>query len=259
MHDTATPAAGGWRDIERYAYVERPYEDVWAWLGGHLSMLGDPLPGGGRAIELRIRPAGMEVSRPVRLHVGGMVCGEDRARAGLQWTDATHPHLFPQLKGTLEIAPVPSDAAPFTQLGIVARYRPPLGPLGAVGDRLVGAEITDAAMTIWLDELADAVADHLVPPSLQPEPDPAAATEPDRGDDNPDVWRVFVAVEQLAVRPGGAAGACEALRAMPGIVHVSLNPFSGLATVDHDPAVCSFDQVTAALEAQAAARPAGQP
>lgn len=257
MHDTATSAARGWRPIERYAYVERPYDDVWMWLAGHLSLLGDPMPDGGRAIEFRIRPAGKEVSRPVRLHVGGMVCGHDRARAGLRWADATHPHLFPQLAGTLEIAPVPSDGPPFTQLGIVARYRPPLGPLGAVGNLLVGADITDVSLTTWLDELADAVADHLVPPSLQPDPDPAVAAPPNYRDYGPDVRRVLVPVDQLAVRPGGATRACEALRAMPGIVHVTLNPFSGLAAVDHDPAVCSFDQVTAALEA--AAGPADQP
>jgi hypothetical protein len=155
--------------------------------------------------------------------------------------------------GTLDIAPVPSDGAPFTQLGILARYRPPLGPLGVVGDRLVGAEITDASLTSWLDELADAVADRLVLPSLQPKSQPAAAAAPDQSDDNPHLRRVLVALERLAVRPGGAAGACEALRSMPGIVHVSLNPFSGFAMVDLDPALCSFDQMTAVLEAQGAA------
>ena len=255
MPTTTTPTGRGWRHIERYAYVERPYEDVWAWLAGHLSALGDPLPGGGHAVELRIRPGGVEVSRPVRLHVGGLVAGEERARAALGWADATRPHLFPQLEATFEIAPVPNDAVPFTQLGVLARYRPPFGALGAVGDRLVGAEVTDAALTTFLDELADAVANHTVAPSPSPSPSPHPEAEPRRGGRD-GVQRIHLTVDGLAVRRGGAVGACDTLAAIPGVVHVSLDPWTGLVAVDHDPARCSVAQLTAALDEQAAARPA---
>jgi hypothetical protein len=248
MDAVATSADRGWRHIERYAYVERRYEEVWVWLAGHLSALGDPLPGGGRSVELRIRPAGREVNRPVRIHVGGLVCSEDRARATLAWVDATRPHLFPQLEATLEIAPVPNGAAPFTQLGILARYRPPLGALGAIGDRLLGADVTDAALTLFLEELADAVADHLVSPSLQPQPErPGFAPSYD----NPDIRRVLLPVDGLAEQRGGAVGLCDALARTPGIVHVSANPFAKLVAVDYDPERCTSAQVIAALEEQA--------
>ena len=247
MDAVATSADRGWRHIERYAYVERPYEEVWVWLAGHLSALGDPLPGGDRSVELRIRPAGREISRPVRIHVGGLVCGEDRARATLAWVDAAHPVLFPHLEAMLEVAPVPHDALPFTQLGILARYRPPLGPLGAIGDRLVGADVTDAGLTLFLEELADAVADHLVPPSLQPEPDrPGFAPSYD----NPDIRRVLLPADGLAVQRGGAVGLGDALALTPGIVHVSVNPVAGVVAVDHDPERCTSAQVIAALEEQ---------
>jgi hypothetical protein len=239
----------GWRTIERYAYVERPYEDTWTWMASHLSTLGEALPGGGRAVELRIRPAGTEIARPVRLYVTGLVCGEDRARAGLEWTDAAHPHLFPHLEGTLEIAPVPHDGPPFTQIGILARYRPPLGPLGAIADRLVGAEITDAALTAWLEELADAIDDRVVAPSLRPEPVPP----PIPLAEDPALRRVLLPVDGLAVRRGGAVGACATLEARPGVIHVSLNPFSGLIAVDHDPDVCPSDQLMDVLDGEQAA------
>lgn len=248
MGAAATSAERGWRHIERYAYVERPYEDVWAWLAGHLSTLGEPLPGGGRAVEFRIRPAGLEVSRPVRLHVGGLVCGEDRARAELGWVDAGHPHLFPQLEAVLEVAPVPNDDAPFTQVGIRARYRPPLGPLGAVGDRLVGAEVADATLTLFLEELTDAVADNVVAPSLRPCPEDPGFAPPH---DDPGVRRVLLTVDGLGARPGGAVGVRDALAVLPGIVHISVNPFAGLVSVDHDPARCSFDRMVEVLEDQA--------
>jgi hypothetical protein len=251
MDAAATSADRGCRHIERYAYVERPYEEAWVWLAGHLSSLGDPLPGGGRAVELRIRPAGVEVTRPVRLHLGGLVCGADRARATLEWVDAAHPHLFPRLEAMLEIAPVPNDEAPFTQLGIVARYRPPFGPLGAIGDRLVGADVTDAALTLFLDQLAGAVADHVDPPSLRPRTErPGFAPSYD----DPGIRRVLLPVDGLAVRPGGAVGLAEALQAVPGIVHVGVNPFAGLVAVDHDPERCSSGQVLAVLEEQPTAR-----
>jgi hypothetical protein len=249
MSETVTSTERGWRTIERYAYVERPYEDTWTWMASHLSTLGEPMPGGGRAVELRIRPAGTEIARPVRVHVAGLVCGEDRARAGLEWTDATHPHLFPRLEGTLEIAPVPHDGTPFTQIGILARYRPPLGPLGAIGDRLVGAEITDAALTAWLDELARAVDGEVVAPSLRSMP----VVPPCPLAEDPAVRRVLLPVDGLAGRRGGAVGACDTLKAQPGVVHVSLNPFSGLIAIDHDPDVCPSEELMDVLDDEQAA------
>lgn len=249
MNETSTSSSRGWRNIERYVYVERPYEDTWMWMAGHLSTIGEPLPGGDRSLELRIRPAGTEIVRPVRLHVAGLVCGENRARAGLGWTDAIHPHLFPQLEGTLEIAAVPHDGVPFTQIGIQARYRPPLGPLGAIGDRVVGVEITDAALAAWLDELADAVEGQVVAPSLRPEPVPPPAPPAE----DPAVRRVLLPVDGLAVRRDGATGACDVLRALPGVIHVSLNPFSGLVAVDVEPDVGHTDQLLAALDDEPAA------
>ena len=246
MSETLQATGRGWRHIERYVYVERPYDDVWPYLAGHLSRLGEPLPDGGRAVELRIRPAGREVSRPVRLHVGGFVCGDDRTRASLEWADAAHPRVFPQLEASLEIVPVPHDGAAFTELGVVARYRPPLGPLGAIGDRLVGAEVVDASITEFLDDLADGVVESVAAPLPAPGAE-AADGGADRPEDTPGIRRLLFPVDGLAVRPGGAAGACAALVAVPGVVHVSLDPGIGLAAVDHDPARCGPDQLTAAL------------
>src|SRR5919198_1411996 len=161
MPDRATRSTRGWREIHRYAYVQRPYEDVWFWLAGYLRTIGAPLPGGGRSVELRVRPGGVDLHRPVRLHLAGLVCDTGRASVGLSWVDAAHPHLFPELDGVLELTPVPNEARPFTQLGVVARYRPPFGPLGAVGDRLVGAEGADAALTAFIDEVAQTAEAHL--------------------------------------------------------------------------------------------------
>ena len=242
MSDTLQAAGRGWRQIERYVYVERAYDDVWPYLAGHLSSLGELLPDGGRSVDLRIHPAGRTVSRPVRLHVHGFVCRDGTTRASLGWADAARPRMFPLLEASLEIMPVPHDGAPFTQLGVVARYRPPLGPLGALGDRLAGAEVVDASITEFLDELAVAVERRVPVPAARPA-EPAERPDGDAG-----LRRLFLPVDGLAVRPGGGAGAGAALAATAGVVHVSLDPGTGLMAVDHDPAVCGPDRLRAALE-----------
>jgi hypothetical protein len=242
----------GWRHIERYVYLQRPYEDVWGWLAGHLSTLGEPLPGGGRSVELRIRPRGREIARPVRLEVAGVVAGDDRTRASISWTDVTHPNLFPRLEATLEVMPVPDGAARFTQLGVQADYRPPLAVVGELGDRLVGGQVTDAALTTFLDELADAATDQIAPPSRGGGTD-RETTHP--AGEEAAIRRLLVTVDGLGVRPGGAVGVTRALAAVPGVLHVSVDPWTGLAAVDHDPARCGLDEVAAALEEQAASPP----
>jgi hypothetical protein len=247
MPSTVTSTTGGWRHIVRYAYIERPYDDVWGWLAGHLSTLGQPLPGGGRSVELHIRPAGVEISRPVHFHVSGLVCGNERATAAIGWVDAARPRLFPEFSAVLEVAPVRSDGAPFTQLGIIARYRPPFGPVGALGDRLIGADLTDEALNTLLDELARAAEGDIDPP--------APAESPDQPDaehhklDDPGLRRLVLQVDGLAVRPGGAVGVAEALADVPGVVNVSLNPPAGLVSLDHDPAVSRLHEMLAVLDA----------
>jgi hypothetical protein len=233
MTGAATVSTRGWRRIERYTYVARPFDAVWSWLAGHLSTLGHPLEGGGRSVELRIRPGGREISRPVRLQVSGLVCDEDRATSAIGWADATHPRLFPELHAILEV--------PCTQLGILARYRPPLGPLGSIGDRLIGAEVTDVALTTLLEELARAAEG-----ALEPQPPEPTGRAPDL--EEPTLRRLFLTVDGLALRPGGAAGAAESLEALPGVTHVSLNPLAGFVVVDHDPARCGLDQMRAVFE-----------
>jgi hypothetical protein len=250
MPKTTTSSTRGWRILERYAYVPRSYEDTWVWLATHLSTLGDPLPGGGRSIELHIRPGGREISRPVRLQVGGLVCADGSARAALAWADAAHPRLFPKLTAVLEIVPLPNEARPFTQIGVQARYQPPLGPVGTVGDHLVGGEVADAVITNFLDELVDAVM-NAVPVPSRPEDRVVDLGE----SDNPSLRRLFLTVDGLAVRPGGAAGVHDTLLSLPGVVRADIDPWTGLIAVGHDPTRCGLEELTDALERRAAGSP----
>jgi len=235
----------GWKELCRYTYVQRRYEEVWPWLAHHVWNSGEVLPNGGRSIPLRVRPAGVDVSRPLRLKLGGVVTRNGHTSMTIHGVDAAHPHLFPELDGDLEVAPVPNTGLPFTQIGVVARYRPPLGALGAVGDRLIGREVADAALTAFLDDLAEAAERELDPPGPLLGPAASPSSPPAEG---ADVSRVFVTIDGLGVRPGGAVGAAGALRAIPGVVAVSIEPWSGLTAVDYQPSVCTTNQLLLAVE-----------
>jgi hypothetical protein len=248
MSDTTIPKDRSWRGIERYAFVPRAYDEVWPWLAGHLSTMGDPLPGGGRSVELHISPAGRDVSRSVRLAVGGLVCRDGAACASLQWADASHPRLFPKLTAVLELRPLPNDRRPFTQIGVQARYRPPLGPVGLIGDHLVGADIADVAITNFLDDLVGSVTDGL---PAEPEPEPVVV---DLAGGDPELRRHFLTLDGLGIRGGGAVGVYEALSSLPGVVHVSVDPWTGLVAVDHDPHRCGLAEMVAVLERRVEAR-----
>jgi hypothetical protein len=248
MSDMSTPKSRRWRSIERYTYIPRSYDEVWPWLAGHLTTLGDPMPGGGRSVDLHIRPAGKDVSRPARLGVGGLVCRDGVARASLHWADAAHPRLFPKLTAVLEVRPLPNDVRVFTQIGVQARYQPPLGRVGMVGDHLVGAEIADVAVTNFLEYLVRAVSDGL-PPASEPE----RAVVDLAGSDDSDLRRHFLTLDGLAVRGGGAAGVYDALVSLPGVFRASVDPWSGLVAVDHDPTRCTLAEMAAVLERRAEA------
>jgi hypothetical protein len=247
MADTPTSTTRGWRPIERYAYVPRSYDETWAWLAGHLSGLGEPLPGGGRSVELHVGPAGREFSRLVRLEVGGLVCADGGARAALAWADAAHPRLFPKLTAVLEVLPLPNESRPFTQIGVRARYRPPFGPVGSVGNHLVGGDVADAVITNFLDDLVGVL--------MGAVPAPQRSEDTRRDDDGGSLRRLFLTVDGLAVRPGGAVGVHAALLAVPGVVRAGIDPWTGLIAVDHDPDRGGLEEILDALERQAASAP----
>jgi hypothetical protein len=148
---------GGWREIRRYAYVERPYEQAWALLAGapRLVLGGEAAPEAGVGqVELHVRRAGLELKRPVRVYLAGVVCTETRAELALRWEDAGHPGLFPVLEARLELTPVAFGLAPATHVGLVGRYRPPFGAFGGVADRLFGADVVDDSVGTFVEDLA---------------------------------------------------------------------------------------------------------
>jgi len=234
-----------WRTIRHFAYVERPFRDVRrAVAAAPQRLLADPSPSNGADLaELRVRRAGLDLGRDVRIFIGDVQVGIHSARLPIRWEDATRPGLFPILEATLEIAPVRAGRHAMTQLGLFGRYRPPFGRLGALADDLAGHRIVVESVERFLDDLVDRFETTL--PAPEPGDDRPAGTA------NPDVpapRRIVLPVEGLDRRPGGATGLALRLLGEPGVVDATVNPKSNLAVIDYDGATCSVGQLLRLLE-----------
>ena len=225
----------GWREIRHYAYVERPFDDVWALLarspaevlGGGSEVSGTP------ETSLSVKRAGVEMSRDVRLRFGGFVCDQHRARLSLQWEDAHHPRLFPVLAAVLELAPLRGGRRQITQIGVVGRYRPPFGAIGGLADRLAGEDVAIDSVARFVEDLARRV-EAVIPEPPVVEEDPAVSRPPA----DTRLRRVFMPVDQLDDWPGGAAGVGRYLDAAPGVVRAEVHPLAGMATIEFNPELC---------------------
>jgi hypothetical protein len=246
----------GGRSVHHYAYVERPYEAVWMKLaqaprqviGGDEAWSAD-----GALSELHVRRAGVDVSRAVKIKLGGIVAEDEMARMGVRWEDSRHPHLFPVLQGILSLAPVESGRRHVTQVGLVGRYRPPFGALGGIGDRMVGDEVAAEAIAGFVDDVA-----RRLEALVDTEPFGREIAEDLVGADDSEYRRILVPLDGLADRRGGAVGIGRQLRGAPGVLRAQIDPVAGMAEIEYDPDLCSLSRILAELEVDAPPpKPAG--
>lgn len=226
----------GWRQICHYAYIERPFDEVWTLLArSPAEVLGaeTETPGVPEA-SLHARRAGMEMSRDVRLRFGGLVCDEHRARLSLRWEDAHHPGLFPVLEAVVELAPLKGGRQQITQIGVVGHYRPPFGVIGAVADRLAGEAVAAESVSRFVEELARRLEGLIAEPAAAGK-DPRLIQPPV----GPGLRRVFIPVDRLDDRPGGAACVGRYLESAPGVVRAEVHPLAGMAAIEFDPELCN--------------------
>ncbi len=89
------------------------------------------------------------------------------------------------MEAAVEVIPVPTGHRPVTQVGLVARYRPPLGRLGAMGDAVAGSRIVLESVERFIDDLATRIeAEVDLPadtPRLEDGPIPATSGSPGAG------------------------------------------------------------------------------
>jgi len=126
--------------------------------------------------ELRVQVGDSSIGRRVHAEVGPMRTST-RTRdlpprtldIPLSWRAAEHPALFPTMRGTLRIRGAGRNTV---ELRLTGEYAPPLGVVGAVGDRLAGHEATTASLHRYLLEVASRLglklAEHAPPPAPRP-------------------------------------------------------------------------------------------
>lgn len=251
MHEHGEPEPSahphGWRTIRHFAYLDRSFRDVRRALAAapQLILAGPSGAGEGASAplaELRVRRAGVDLARDVRMVIGDIEIGVHSARLPLQWEDAAHPGLFPILDATLDVAPVHAGRRAMTQLGLLGRYRPPFGRLGGLADSLAGQGIVLESVEQFLDDLVARFLADLPEPEPEPEAEVAEGHGPLRR-------RIVLPVDGLDQTPGGAAGLGLRLLAEPGVLDASVNPMTGLAVIDYDSSATTAAALIRLLEA----------
>ena len=236
-----------WQTVRHYAYVDRPYEAAWTKLAEvpHEVLGARPgADGGSGAAPLRAHAGGVEVDRTVTIRFGGLVCEDEMARMALRWQDSRHAALFPVFEGILSLAPVVAGHRHLTQVGLVGRYRPPLGAAGAVVNRLAGAQVAEEAIAGFADAVAHRLGSMVAPES----PAPGDSESEEDHEVVPGNARILVTMDGLSERRGGAVGVSRQLAATPGVTHAEINPLIGLATIEYDPEACSLTRILTELE-----------
>ena len=187
--------------------------------------------------------AGVDLSRDARVVLGDMEVAAHAVRIPLHWEDARRPGLFPVLTATLEIVPVASGRHRTTQLGLLGRYEPPFGRLGALADSLAGSRLVFESVERFLDNLVERLERDLPEPPLAPED---AGVSPARPPGR--LRRVFLPVDGLGDRAGGALEIQRRLEARTGVVAVQVDPLTKMAVVEYDATACGLTQLLTELD-----------
>ncbi len=97
---------------------------------------------------------GRRVGKQVAIEIGKPVQTRGRTWLPISWCATGPQGLFPALEGELEVAPL---GANLTQLGLSARYRPPLGLLGETLDRALLHRIAEATIRDFVERVGVAL------------------------------------------------------------------------------------------------------
>lgn len=149
------------RELYLYDYLEVPYDDVVAAVEEHGDELFQSATDDARDrahhvhANLVVDLGAFEVGREIVVDIGDLERPENtRATLPLRWQAWEHEGLFPSLTADLEIVML-ADRPPLTQVTLVGTYEPPMGLLGAAGDRLWGHRIAEAALHGFLGTVVE--------------------------------------------------------------------------------------------------------
>ena len=91
---------------------------------------------------------------PARIEFRTPVSGHSNAVIGLRWCARRHVSLFPVMEAEISVRPTTS---PSSEMILVGEYRPPLGLIGLLMDRLIGARLAISTAQAFLQDVAKAI------------------------------------------------------------------------------------------------------
>lgn len=107
-----------------------------------------PTPGADMTLGVDL-PAGVRLSRDVRVGVGPLFTEDDVLTLPVWWEAAHRPDLFPTFDGGIEVRAVEGG----TEVRLVGSYQPPLGWVGQFADGLIGHRFVIASLEAFLTDL----------------------------------------------------------------------------------------------------------
>jgi hypothetical protein len=143
--------------VHDFAYVDLPVEAVrrrvLAGGDGWLSTLAEAAADEGEALRIRVGPMdGMpRIGKVVSVDTAAPYVRGDVMVMPLVWHATGVSAAFPVLQADLEVAPIGDDR---TQLSLLGRYDPPLGPLGRRLDALLFHRLAEASVRSFLRRVA---------------------------------------------------------------------------------------------------------
>lgn len=105
----------------------------------------------GEELRGRVGPGGL-LAKEVVIAIGKPFMSRRGAVLPVRWRATGAEALFPSLEGELSIESAEDGA---TNLHLRATYRPPLGAVGSLMDRLVLARLARSTAANWVDGIAD--------------------------------------------------------------------------------------------------------
>jgi hypothetical protein len=121
-----------------------------------LPLLADQASARGEELlaQVGVGPARRGLRKRVRVGFGPVVRYPSRTTLAMTWEPTGPGALFPVLEADMEIGALGSNR---TQLGLNARYRPPLGTLGRAIDRALLHRVAEATIKDFLDQAGQAI------------------------------------------------------------------------------------------------------
>ncbi|HUG32526.1 MAG TPA: hypothetical protein VMM14_06505 [Acidimicrobiia bacterium] len=107
----------------------------------------------GEQLRARVGPSAA-VAREVKLDIGVAEIHRSGLVYPVHWTASGAGLLFPELSADLILS---QGGSAVTNLTLRGTYKPPLGPLGRLADRVILGRVADATVADWMERLAEAL------------------------------------------------------------------------------------------------------